>query len=210
MKKPPILLAGAGGHARACIDVIENEGRFEVAGLVGLTEEVGTKILGYPVLGTDADLMTLAKEISHALVTVGQIKSPLARVRLFGQLEQCGYVLPVVVSPRAHVSAHATLGAGSIVMHGAIVNAAATVGRNCIINSQALIEHDATVGDHCHISTAAAINSGVRIGAETFVGSNTSVRQSIEIGARCVIGMGSRILSNCPEGSLVPRVGKAA
>ena len=30
-----MLLLGAGGHARACIDVIELEGRFSVAGLVG-------------------------------------------------------------------------------------------------------------------------------------------------------------------------------
>ena len=28
MSKLPILLIGAGGHARACIDVIEQEGRF--------------------------------------------------------------------------------------------------------------------------------------------------------------------------------------
>ena len=29
-----ILLIGSGGHARACIDVIEQEGRFRIGGLV--------------------------------------------------------------------------------------------------------------------------------------------------------------------------------
>ena len=72
---------------------------------------------------------------------------------------------PCSSRPHAHVSRHATLGAGTIVMHGAVVNAGAVVGRNCIINSQSLVEHDAVIGDHCHIATAAAINSGVRIGA---------------------------------------------
>jgi sugar O-acyltransferase (sialic acid O-acetyltransferase NeuD family) len=200
----PILLAGAGGHARACIDVIEHEGRFKIGGLVGLAHEVGTRVLGYPVLGTDADLSSLATEFTHALVSVGQIKTPGPRMRLFERLEQCGYSLPAIVSPRAHVSSHATLGAGTIVMHGAIVNAAATVGRNCIINSQALVEHDAKVGDHCHISTAAALNSGVRVGAGTFLGSNSCVRQGIEIGRRCVIGMGQRVLANCPAETCLP------
>lgn len=204
MTKTPILLVGAGGHARACIDVIEQEGRFTVAGLVGLPHEVGTRILGYPVLGTDVDLPTLLGDYAHALVSVGQIKTAEPRMRLFNLLEQSGYALPVIVSPRAYVSPHATLGAGAIVMHGAVVNAGAVVGRNCILNSQSLVEHDAVIADHCHIATAAAINSSVHVGAGTFIGSNSSVRQRISIGERCLIGMGQRVLADCEAGTCMP------
>jgi sugar O-acyltransferase (sialic acid O-acetyltransferase NeuD family) len=200
----PILLVGAGGHARACIDVIEQEGRFVVAGLVGLPHEVGTRIFGSAVLGTDADLPALLGDYAHALVSVGQIKIPEPRMRLFDLLEQSGCALPVIVSPRAYVSRHATLGAGTIVLHGAVVNAGAVVGRNCIINSQSLVEHDAVIGDHCHIATAAAINSGARIGAGTFIGSNSSVRQCINIGERCLIGMGQRVLADCEARTQIP------
>ena len=204
MTQGPILLIGAGGHARACIDVIEQERRFAVPGLVGLPHEVGTRILGYVEQGTDADLPALLGDYSHALVTVGQIKTPEPRMRLFDLLEQNGCALPFIVSPRAYVSPHAKLGAGTIVMHGAIVNAGAVVGRNCIINSQSLVEHDVVIADHCHISTAASINSGVRIGAGTFVGSNTSVRQCLNIGERCLIGMGQRVIADCKAGTCIP------
>ncbi len=204
MSRPPILLLGAGGHARACIDVIEQEGRFDVAGLVGLAEEVGTRMLGYSVLGMDADVPALLSKYAQALVTVGQIKTPEVRMRLFDLLLESGCGLPVIVSPRAYVSAHATLGAGTIVMHGAVVNAGAAVGRNCIINSQSLVEHDAVIADHCHIATGAAINSGVRIGTGTFVGSVASVRQSIRIGDRCLIGMGQRVIADCEPGTWIP------
>lgn len=204
MSRPSILLVGAGGHARACIDVIEQEGRFAIIGAVGQAHEVGGSLLGYPVIGTDADLPTLLRETACALVTVGQIKTPEPRIRLFEILERSGCDLPVIVSPRAHVSSHATVGAGSIVMHGAVVNAGATVGRNCIVNSQSLIEHDTTIGDHCHVSTAAAINSGVRVGAGSFIGSGSCVRQELTIGERCVIGMGQRILADCEPGASVP------
>ena len=210
MSALPILLVGAGGHARACIDVIEMEGRFVVAGLTGLSEEIGTKILGYSVLGTDNDLPKLLRDCTHALVTVGQIKTPELRIRLFTELERKKYTLPAIVSPRAYVSRHSTLGAGTIVMHGAIVNAGAVVGRNCIINSQALVEHDAVIADHCHVATAAAINSGVSVGQGTFVGSNACVRQGARIGERCVIGMGQRVLGDCAAGTWMPPRSKPA
>ncbi len=198
------MLVGAGGHARACIDVIEQAGQFAVAALVGMPDQVGTRVLGYPVVGTDADLPALRARYTHALVVVGQIKSPEPRIRLFELLLRSGYTLPVIVSPRAYVSRHATLAAGTIVMHGAVVNASAVVGRNCILNSQSLVEHDAVIGDHCHIATAAAINSGVRIDAASFVGSNSCVRQGIRIGERCVIGMGQRVLADCAAGTQLP------
>jgi sugar O-acyltransferase (sialic acid O-acetyltransferase NeuD family) len=199
-----ILIVGAGGHAAACIDVIEEGGRFTVAGLVGSIAEVGKGVLGYPVLGTDADLPALHGAHSNALIAVGHIKTPEPRIRLFERLQALGYTLPVIVSPRAYVSKHATIGAGTIVMHGAIVNAGARVGRNCIINTQALLEHDATIADHCHIATATIINGEVRIGAGSFVGSNTTVRQCIEIGERCLIGMGQRLLADCESGTSIP------
>lgn len=204
MTPSPLLLVGAGGHARACIDVIEQHGGFAIAGLVGSAGEVGTWMLGYPVIGTDDDLPTLLGAYESAVVTVGQIKSPEARIRLFSLLERHGMKLPVIASPRSYVSRHASLGAGTMVLHDAVVNAGAIVGRNCIVNSRALVEHDVVIGDHCHIATAAVVNGSVRVGAGTFIGSNATIRQSVNIGDRCVIGMGQRVLADCEPGARVP------
>ena len=46
-------------------------------------ELLGSKILGYPVIGSDFDLESLAKKYQNALVTVGQIKSALVRIKLY-------------------------------------------------------------------------------------------------------------------------------
>jgi sugar O-acyltransferase (sialic acid O-acetyltransferase NeuD family) len=200
----PILLVGAGGHASACIDVLESHGGFTIAGLVGSASEVGKQVLGYPVLGTDDDLPGLLARHAHALVAVGHIRTPEPRMRLFARLQSLGFTLPAIVSPLAHVSRHATIGAGTIVMHGAIVNAGAVVGCNCIINSQALVEHDASIGDHCHVATAAVINGGARVGAGTFIGSNATLREGARVGERCTIGMGERLLDDCQSGASTP------
>jgi sugar O-acyltransferase (sialic acid O-acetyltransferase NeuD family) len=199
-----ILLVGAGGHAKVCIDVIEQEGRFSIGGLVGLPNEVGLRVLNYPVLGTDADLPALLGDFAHVLITLGQIKTPEPRMRCFDLLQRRSCNLPVVVSPHAFVSPHARFGPGTIVMHGAVVNAAAVVGHNCIVNSRSLIEHDVVIADHCHIATAAVINGGVSIGVGTFIGSNSVVRQGISIGARCIVGMGQRVLVDCADGARLP------
>jgi len=207
VREKSILLLGAGGHARACIDVLEMAGYFRIGGLLGVRSEVGSSVLGYRVLGTDADLARLLREHGNALIAVGQIKTAEPRMRLFelAQTHECA--LPVVVSPRAHVSKHASIASGTIVMHGAVVNAGARVGRNCILNSLSLVEHDAVIEDHCHIATSAVVNSGVQVGAGSFIGSNSSVRQGLHIGERCVIGMGQRVVRDCAAGTRLPAWG---
>ena len=191
-KKPEIILLGAGGHCRSCIDVLESEDRFTVAGIVDRIDGVdSSSVLGYPILGTDADLPELRKQYAFALVAVGQIRSSAVRRRLFDELKEVGYELPTIISPHAYVSAHAQVGAGSIIMHQALVNAGASVGENCIINSKALIEHDVKVGADCHISTGAILNGGVNVGVGIFFGSNAVSVQEISIPAGSFVTAGS-------------------
>ena len=51
MKK--LILIGAGGHAKSCIDVIENTKKYKILGLLDLPEKIGQKVLGYSVIDTD-------------------------------------------------------------------------------------------------------------------------------------------------------------
>ena len=197
-----IILVGSGGHARACIDVIELSGKFKVAGLVEKDETSKQGNLGHPVIGTDNDLQVLRQKYNYVLITVGQIKSAETRVKLFQLLQEMDYTLPVIVSPRAYVSKHAQIDNGTIIMHDAMVNANARIGKNCIINNKVLIEHDARIGDHCHIATGAIINGEVSVGNKTFIGSGAVIRQCIPIGSNCIIGAGVTLKRNV-ESNLV-------
>ena len=191
-----LILIGGGGHCKSCIDVIEQEGNYRIAGIVDLPEKLHQKILGYEIIATDDDLPRLVNEYENFLITLGQIKSPEKRIRIFQTLKESGAKLPVIISPIAYVSKHAKIGAGTIIMHHALINAGAKIGSNCIINSKALIEHDATIGDHCHIATGAIINGGVKVGSGIFLGSNAVCKEYIEIGENAVIGCGAKITKN--------------
>ena len=158
-----IILIGAGGHCKSVIDVIEQQAQFKIAGIIDKPELLGSKILGYQVIGNDFDLQNLAKKYHYALITVGQIKSASSRVKLFELAKKSGFILPYIVSPGAYVSRHSKIGNGTIVMNKAVINANTFVVENCIINSKALIEHDCIIGNHCHISTNATINGELKI-----------------------------------------------
>jgi len=199
MNKPALILIGAGGHSHACIDVIEQHGGYQIAGLIGMPDEMHDHHLGYAVIGTDKDLPELAKAFQYALITLGQIRTPAHRTRLYLQVVELGFQLPTIMAPSAYVSPHATLGAGTIVMHGAIVNAGASVGKNCIINTCALLEHDVTVADHCHISTGAILNGNTVIGSGSFVGSGTIIKEGASLGQGCLVGMGLAVRYNQPD-----------
>jgi len=198
-----ILLIGGGGHCRSCIDVIEIEGKYKIAGIVDKIDVGRKSVLGYDVLGDDYNLPELLKQHPNALITVGQIKSVDLRVKLFQQVQKLGFVLPTIISPRAYVSKNASLGIGTIVMHDALVNAGAKIGNNCILNTKSLVEHDAIVEDHCHISTSSVVNGGTIIGEKTFIGSNTITKEYITVGKNSVFGAGLRVVSDVQENTLM-------
>ena len=141
MKK--IILIGGGGHCKSCIDVIEQEGKYRIAGIVDMAEKMHQKVLGYEVIATNDDLPHLVKEYENFLITLGQIKSPDKRIRIFQTLKESEAKLPIIISPFAYVSKHAEIGDGTIIIHNALINAGAKIGSNCIINTKALVEHDA-------------------------------------------------------------------
>lgn len=177
-----IILIGGGGHSRAVIDVIEMQNRYEIVGIiVDKKELIGQDVLGYKIIGSDDDLETIFQTCKNAAITVGQIKSNEARVRVFDKLKKIGFNLPAIISPLAYVSKHSFVDEGSVVMHHALVNSNAKVGKNCIINTKALIEHDAVVEDNCHISTGAVVNGGVVVKKDTFYGSNATSKEYVEV-----------------------------
>lgn len=200
---PKLLLVGGGGHCRSCIEAVESTGKFAIEGIVGLPEEVGRTVLGYPVLGCDDDLPRLVAQCRLAIVAAGQIKTASLRMKLYRKLIDLNAELPTIVASSATISRHARIGQGTIVMHGAIINAGAVVGINCIVNTRALIEHDSIVGDHCHISTASVLNGAVHVGDESFVGSGAIVHHGVRIGGESIVAAGAVIAHDVEARSVV-------
>lgn len=194
--KENIILVGGGGHCKSCIDVIESENKYNIAGIIDIPEKVDNRVLNYSVISSDRDIPTLVSKYTNFLITIGSIKNLSLRFKLYNRIKNLGGQLPTIISPRSYISDYALVGDGSIIMHDVIINPGSVIGVNCIINSKALIEHDVIIDNNCHISTNATINGSVNIGKNNFVGSNTCIKQNIRICSETIIGMGSVIKQN--------------
>lgn len=175
--KEKIILIGGGGHCHSVIDVIEQENKYEIVGIVDTKENIGKKVLDYEIIACDDDLEELFKTCINVIITIGHIKSNKLRKELFQKVKEIGFNLPSIISPISYVSKHSKIGEGTVVMHHALINSNTKIGKNCIINTKALIEHDCVVEDNCHISTASVLNGGAIVKENTFFGSNATSKQ---------------------------------
>ena len=196
----PLILLGGGGHCKSVIEAAESAG-LNIMGILDRQEEVGKKVLCYEVIGTDDDIPYYIYK-AEFVITVGFIKSTEVRIKLYNKVKDVGGTLATIVASTAHVSKYATIGEGTVILHGAMVNAGATIGRNCIINTAANIEHDVVIGDQCHISTGAFVNGGCHIGENVFIGSNSVVANGLTITDNTIIGAGSVVCKDITEDGL--------
>ena len=195
-----LLLIGGGGHCKSVIEVAESAG-YTILGILDRAEEVGKKVLTYEVIGVDDDIPRYVDK-AEFVITVGFIKNPALRIKLYNKVLEAGGKLATLVASTAHVSKYATLGVGTVVMHQAFVNAGAVIGNNVIINTFANIEHDAHIGNQCHISTGTMVNGDCVIGDNCFIGSQSVIANAISICPDVIVGAGSLVRKSISQAGI--------
>ena len=199
-----IVVVGAGGHAKVCIELLRAMGK-SVAYCVGASDSPDN-CLGVPILRGDENLGFLRSEgYSGAFVAVG---SNRLRERLGARCIALGYQLVNAISPRAIISPSATLGRGVAVMAGAIINAESVIEDLAIINTGATVDHDCRIGQAVHIAPQCALAGNVTVGNQSFLGVGCKVIPEIRIGERVTVGAGAVVI--CPIESDVTAVGVPA
>ena len=207
MIKKKILLLGTGGHAKSCIEVIENniDDIFLISGLIDKIKN--NKIINgkYKIIGNDHDLNFLKKKIDYAFVALGHIKKFKLREKMFKNLLSLGYKLPTIISKNAILSKNTVIGKGTIVMHGVIINSNVNIGDNCIINTHSTIEHDVSIGNNCHIAPGAILNGGVEVEDNCFIGSGSVIKENVKILKNSIIGANIFIKKNTRVNELIKK-----
>ena len=187
----PLILIGGGGHCKSVIEAAESAG-YQIMGVLDLPEEIGKPVLTTKVIGTDDDIPAYVDK-AEFVITVGFIKSPAVRIKLYNKVKEAGGRLATIIASTAYVSKYATIGEGTVVMHHAFVNAGARVGADVILNTFTNIEHDAVIGDQCHISTGTMVNGECVVGERCFIGSQSVLANGITVGDDIVVGAGSLV-----------------
>ena len=193
----PLVLIGGGGHCKSVIEAAESAD-YSILGVLDVAENVGNNSLAYKIVGTDDDIPTYVDK-AEFVITVGFIKNPETRIKLYNKVIEAGGKFATIVASTAFVSKYAEIGEGTVVLHEAFVNAGAKVGKNVILNTATNIEHDAEIGDHCHISTGVMVNGECKVGERCFVGSQSVLANCISVGDDIIVGAGSFVRKSISE-----------
>lgn len=183
-----MILVGGGGHCKSVIDAALSSG-WEIRGILDREFHPGANVLGFPIVGTDDEAAAYVADCDF-VITVGAIKDPSIRIRLWDYLQSIGANMATIMACTARVSPFATVEPGTVVLHNACVNADAHIGQNSIINTLANVDHECHVGSHTHISTCASLNGNVAIADRVFIGSNTVVSHGVSVACDIVVGAG--------------------
>ena len=196
-----VLLIGAGGHARVCVEALLDMGDAEIVGAVS-RDGSGSAGLGISPIWMESELL-IATESSGANTFCVAIGDNTTRRRFGTDLTQSGHLLTQAISASAVVSRMAVLGAGVQLIAGSVVNAATTIGECVIVNTNASVDHDCTIGDYVHIGPGAVVGGGVTVGDDVLIGLGARVLPGIAIGPGAIIGAGAVVTADVEAGSTV-------
>lgn len=194
-KNKKILILGAGGHGKVCADCAGLTMRYnEIAFLDDNLK--GMQVLGYEVLGSFSDLINFKDYFDEFFIAVG---NNILRTSWIQKLYDVKLSPTVLIHPDSTVSNFAVIGAGSIILAGAVVNANAVLKEGVIVNSRAVVEHDCILEKGVHISPGAIIAGESNIGENTWVCLGARVSNNVNIGNNCIIAANSTVLKDLPD-----------
>lgn len=203
MKEKPVILLGAGGHAKVLLDVLLEQ-NIEV---LGITEKDGANlpsdVYGVPVIGNDSDVQQYPPDKVELVNGIGSIGSTALRQKVYERFKRQGYSFLKVIHPRAVISRRAELGEGVQIMAGAVVNIGTRIRENSIINTNASVDHDCDIGAHVHIAPGVTLSGGVTVGDGSHIGTGASVVQGVEIGVNVIVGAGAVVVNDIEAGKTV-------
>jgi sugar O-acyltransferase (sialic acid O-acetyltransferase NeuD family) len=193
-KKQSIVVFGAGGHAKVVIDIIRQEAKFEIQAIVDpITTR--TELYGYSICCDHADLKPGA-----FVVAIGDNK---VRKTVFETMRTAGWSPVAVSHPSAILAPDVEVGAGTVIMAGAVINPATIIGENCIINTGTTIDHDCQIGSHSHMAPGCNLAGTVTTGEGVFLGIGAKVIPGIKIGQWSVAGAGAVMVRDVLEDTVV-------
>ena len=170
-----LIIVGAGGHGRCCLDIARekyDEVVFLDDGLVGQT------VNDCKVIGKINEMKAFFPEYLDIFIAVG---NNAFRKQLFNQAKEIGYNIITLISNEAIVSKYASIKQGSVIFPHAVIEPNVMIGNNCIVCANATINHDAIIHDNCLIYSNTVIRPNVIIHGLTRIGSNCTVTFGKEI-----------------------------
>jgi sugar O-acyltransferase (sialic acid O-acetyltransferase NeuD family) len=195
----PVILLGAGGHAKVLINTLLLLKR-EILGYVVAEKMDKVEMLGIQHLGDDEDVLQYNPQSVELVNGLGVLPGKTVRWKLDNDFSVEGYSFMTVVHPSAVVALDVKLSEGVQVMAGSVIQPGVEIGRATIINTKVSIDHDCDIGEYCHIAPGVTMSGDVTVGKNVHIGTGSSVTQGITISDHAIVGAGSLVYKDVNRG----------
>lgn len=198
-----IILIGAGPHAEVVIDIIEEEGKFEIVGIIDSIRDIGAQFNNYKIIGRQEKIIEICHDLktTSGIVCIGDNWSRMKVVNyIYSKISSFNFV--TTIHPKAIISKNAQIGIGNVIMPGVIINTKAVVGDFCIINTNSSLEHYCSMANFSSLSAGVTTGGFVNIGMYTALTLGVTVFDRVTIGCNTVVGSGSLVTTDLPDNVL--------
>ena len=193
----PLLIIGAGGHAKAISDIANSIGRtisFFIDPNVDSSLFYGLKVL--PEISKDIDLKNY-----EIIVAVGDNKRrKIISMSILKNYPHAEFTS--LVHTTAYLSETAKIGCNTVVMANAVIGPDTSIGFGNIINTGSTVDHDCSLGDYVSLSPGVNLAGNVTIDEMVFLGMGAKISNNIKIKKNSVIGASSLVLSDTNANSV--------
>jgi UDP-perosamine 4-acetyltransferase len=186
------VIVGAGGHAKACIEVLSHlsmspEFCIDIA-------PAHERVMGIEVISEVEALRSLHSQgIHNFFVAIGdnQLRCQAATLWL-----RESFTPITIISPDASVARTASIGLGVIVMPQSVIGSEANVRDFAVINSGAIVEHESQIGHGAHVAPGSVLGGKVTLGDRSLMGLGSAAIDGTFIGEDIIVGAGAVVVSD--------------
>jgi sugar O-acyltransferase (sialic acid O-acetyltransferase NeuD family) len=207
-----LVVLGSSGNTLDVMDVVsainDVAPSWDLVGLLDDAAPVGPGALGLHNFGrleTAAALAAADGPLADAffLNAIGSERNHAARAAIVARTGLPPGRFATLVHPGAGVSPRATLGRGCCVNFGVSIGGRVRLGDHVWIGAGGIIGHDSVLEDHAVVAPRATTSGFVRLGTGSYLGCAAAVRQGLQVGAGALVGMGTVVLRDVAQDSVV-------
>jgi len=198
MKSKPVIIIGAGGHARVVADILFLL-KKDVIGFTDAYIKPGIDSYGNKILGSDSVINSYSSEEINLVNGIGAMPLTKTRWEIAEKYRELGYSFLTIVHPSAVISNKVALKEGVQIMASAVIQTGVSIGKDSIINTGSIIDHDCSISEKCHIAPGVVCSGCVDIKNRAHLGTGTIVKENISIGMNALIAAGSVVYKDIPD-----------
>jgi sugar O-acyltransferase (sialic acid O-acetyltransferase NeuD family) len=203
--KTPIIIIGAGGGSKMCIDALSTSTNFKVVGLLDDKVDLGEVVLGVPVVGNILSVDKLLEiNIFNFVIAFGVLEKRNLRFELYNALKKKGCKFPNIIHSKSIIEKSVELGEGNVILAGSNIGSCVKIGNLNYINNNTLISHDCTLIDNIHVAPGAVLASSINIDSHVLIGMNTTIYYGLKIGESSTI-LNGLIINNNIEKNVIQK-----